>query len=633
MKNSREHENKNHGTKSGALTTTSKNAANVARNKTATVNLEPPQPLEQDDRYNYALLIALYTLQGIPLGLSASIPFLIQQKVKAIAEAIALSAATSATSTDTITITAAAAATILSESGASVSKISYNAQAIFSLVSWPFSLKLLWAPIVDAIFLRRWGRRKSWLVPTQLLAGLLMVCGSDYVEDNLGVDNVVAEGLSAQALDNFDVTGVTLFFFALYFLMATQDIAVDGWALTMLSKRNRGRGPVCNSIGQNIGFFLAFVGFLALNDAESSETLWRPLFRLKSQPGVSIISLGGFIRSMGCLMIAVTCFVAIFKKEQRPLMTNNNQNRAGLTAQNKQKHNNSKHKKQRIDKHDGDDDDDDAEVDASEIGIRETYKRLWAVCQLPAVRTLFLVLLTCRVPTVLSDKVKFLKAVEFGLSKQTTALLAPTIILPLGIAVPIIAAKIWKSQPLTQWMTAYKLRVTLVPLLDILMLLSIRSLKGRSTLSSAMTYWITIVASTALSSMVDAMQFNAQMVFFAQRVDPEIGGSYMTLLNTVANLGPILPQPAIMYLMGQLTVEPVCVIDEGSGGGKICEDGRDAYFPLSILLSVLGCTWIYIMGAKVKLLGELPEKSWRTHAREEDGDEEKNHDRKDMKAA
>ena len=34
-----------------------------------------------DDRYNYALLIVLYTLQGIPMGLSASIPFLIQQKL------------------------------------------------------------------------------------------------------------------------------------------------------------------------------------------------------------------------------------------------------------------------------------------------------------------------------------------------------------------------------------------------------------------------------------------------------------------------------------------------------------------------------------------------------------------------
>ena len=43
----------------------------------------------QDDRFNYALLIALYTLQGIPMGLSASIPFLIQQMVQSLAAATA----------------------------------------------------------------------------------------------------------------------------------------------------------------------------------------------------------------------------------------------------------------------------------------------------------------------------------------------------------------------------------------------------------------------------------------------------------------------------------------------------------------------------------------------------------------
>ena len=44
----------------------------------------------------------------------------------------------------------------------------------------------------------------------------------------------------------FDIRGVTAFFFVLYLLLATQDIAVDGWALTMLKKENRGKGPVCN---------------------------------------------------------------------------------------------------------------------------------------------------------------------------------------------------------------------------------------------------------------------------------------------------------------------------------------------------------------------------------------------------
>ncbi len=34
--------------------------------------------------------------------------------------------------------------------------------------------------------------------------------------------------------------GITLLFFVAVLLAATQDIAVDGWALTLLSKRNIG---------------------------------------------------------------------------------------------------------------------------------------------------------------------------------------------------------------------------------------------------------------------------------------------------------------------------------------------------------------------------------------------------------
>eukprot|EP00957_Ditylum_brightwellii_P098640 7514157-Ditylum_brightwellii.AAC.1 len=65
--------------------------------------------------------------------------------------------------------------------------MAYNAQAIFALCSWPFSLKLLWAPTVDAVFSKRFGRRKSWLVPVQAAAGLVMITGSDYVEQQLGL--------------------------------------------------------------------------------------------------------------------------------------------------------------------------------------------------------------------------------------------------------------------------------------------------------------------------------------------------------------------------------------------------------------------------------------------------------------
>src|ERR1700730_18474432 len=44
---------------------------------------------------------------------------------------------------------------------------------LFALVGTPYTLKFLWAPLVDALhvpfFTRRFGRRRGWLVFSQLL--------------------------------------------------------------------------------------------------------------------------------------------------------------------------------------------------------------------------------------------------------------------------------------------------------------------------------------------------------------------------------------------------------------------------------------------------------------------------------
>ena len=86
------------------------------------------------DRASIALLVFLYVLQGIPLGLAGAMPMLLQTK-----------------------------------------KVAYKDQATFSLVFWPFSMKLLWAPIVDTVYFSRFGRRKSWLVPVQYLIGIFLL--------------------------------------------------------------------------------------------------------------------------------------------------------------------------------------------------------------------------------------------------------------------------------------------------------------------------------------------------------------------------------------------------------------------------------------------------------------------------
>jgi hypothetical protein len=96
------------------------------------------------DKFSIFTLLFLYLLQGIPLGMAGSIPLIIQSF-----------------------------------------GTTWSQQATFSFAFWPFSLKLLWAPLVDALYIKKFGRRKTWLIPTQYLIGACMIIISLYINDLL----------------------------------------------------------------------------------------------------------------------------------------------------------------------------------------------------------------------------------------------------------------------------------------------------------------------------------------------------------------------------------------------------------------------------------------------------------------
>lgn len=130
------------------------------------------------DRNNFLLLVLLYFLQGIPLGLAhGSVPFLLKRH------------------------------------------LSYSQIGIYTLATWPYSLKLLWSPIVDAIWTPKMGRRLSWIIPVQAVSGIGMVYLGSTMEKTM---------LSAANDGNAGVWRITMFWFTLVFMCATQDIAVDG---------------------------------------------------------------------------------------------------------------------------------------------------------------------------------------------------------------------------------------------------------------------------------------------------------------------------------------------------------------------------------------------------------------------
>lgn len=137
--------------------------------------------LPRQDRRNFLLLVLLYFLQGIPMGLATgSVPFLLK------------------------------------------SHLSYGQIGVFSLASYPYSLKLLWSPIVDAVWSPKLGRRKSWILPMQTCSGLGMIYLGGRIKDMM---------VTAGASDGSGVWAFTGWWFFLVFLCATQDIAVDGIGL------------------------------------------------------------------------------------------------------------------------------------------------------------------------------------------------------------------------------------------------------------------------------------------------------------------------------------------------------------------------------------------------------------------
>jgi len=76
---------------------------------------------------------------------------------------------------------------------------------------------------------------------------------------------------------------------------------VDGWALTMLQRRNVSLASTCNSVGQTTGYFLGYVIFLGLESPEFCNAY------LRSNPlPHGIVTLPGFLYFWGIVFLLLT---------------------------------------------------------------------------------------------------------------------------------------------------------------------------------------------------------------------------------------------------------------------------------------------------------------------------------------
>ncbi|KAH9908279.1 acetyl-coenzyme A transporter 1-domain-containing protein [Xylariomycetidae sp. FL2044] len=144
-------------------------------------------------------------------------------------------------------------------------QLSYSDVGTFLLSQYPYSWKVAWSPIVDAVFVPRIGRRKTWIIPSFLGAAAVLVwlAGS---QD--GLVSGVARG------ESFGMVWLVLAGLLVMVLCANIRIALDSWSLDLVSQANvHWTSPMASVAEMSAGFVAlnVYLGLTALNGAKDES--------------------------------------------------------------------------------------------------------------------------------------------------------------------------------------------------------------------------------------------------------------------------------------------------------------------------------------------------------------------------
>ena len=129
----------------------------------------------------------------------------------------------------------------------------------------PYTLKFLWAPLIDGISIpvltRLLGQRRAWLLTVELLLVFAVV--------QLGASDPVHH------IGRFALWGMVV-----AFLSATQDIVIDAYRIETLPNDELAQGTATNQVGYRTGDLLAGAGTIYLASNEGAGLGWAVAYAL-----------------------------------------------------------------------------------------------------------------------------------------------------------------------------------------------------------------------------------------------------------------------------------------------------------------------------------------------------------------
>lgn len=496
-------------------------------------------PLPRKDYKAFAVLVILYLLQGVPVGLAfGSIPFILK------------------------------------------SKLSYSQVGIFSLASYPYSLKLLWSPIVDAIYSPKWGRRRSWIIPIQTISGLTLI----YL--GLIIDDLLEDPQS-------HLTTITACFFLLVFFCATQDIAVDGWALTCLSPEALSYASTAQTVGINSGYFSSFTIYLALSSPDFANKY------IRSTPlDTGLFLMGQYLSFWGWMFLIVTALLVFIPEDPPHLAKTNAAKLANEKAKVEDYHNTRKNYFNEL---------------------KHVYYSMYQVLKLPNVQTFVVILLTAKFGFQVNEAATNLKLLEKGLSKEDLSITV-LINFPFEMLFGYYAGR-WSTgkHPLKPWVIGFAGRLFAAAWGQIILLMY--PLSGEVGAG----YFLLVILQHLFGSFMSTIQFVSLCAFHTKIADPAIGGTYMTTLNTLSNYGGTWPRLIIFFLIDKFT-SSTCEYSNKLKSYQIylesmkeqCKEmggtvnvWRDGYYYTNVLCILIGILILLWAKKRTAYLQSLPSSAWR----------------------
>lgn len=411
-------------------------------------------------------------------------------------------------------------------------------------------------------------------------------------------------GLESGEVDKIDLTSLTFCFLTLIFSCATQDIAVDGWALEILSEESLSFASTAQTLGLNIGYFTSFTLFLNLRSGK--------FFDHK-------ISIMQYFRWCSIVYLLITLYIVFFTREDmnpdsgfKDDLEKDEQKRTLLMMKNE------------TDKVMEADFVKSAKVANNDHSLKTVFQNFKHIIKLSNVQTLVMIHLVSKFPFQCNDSATQLRLLDKGFKSEDLAI-SVLINFPLEMFFGYYVGK-WSSQTankdnsmvtkkfknpflkailgeqgcLTAWLLGFLGRLLFGSILGNMIVY----LYPKNTTKLPLWYFLMVIVHNLSTSLMNTVQFVSICSFHTQIADPKIGGTYITLLNTFSNLGGTWPKILVLKMIDYYTVKIV------SNGKEFIE--RDGYYKVNLISIIIGILLYFkFLKKSINKLQKLPKSVWR----------------------